>query len=164
MISSWEKVKRKIQGLIPDHCYRMWIDPVSLLGSDADSLTLSSPNSFSSKRLETTYLPMLKQEFSKLGHGNIKIEFRIKKVPANNPANRLDDSPEVCNIKPKQPALPGLDKRFNGGRLLKKGFTFDQFVVGDNSDFAYSASRSLARGGGNGSGVRSEERRVGKEC
>jgi chromosomal replication initiator protein len=40
--------------------------------------------------------------------------------------------------------LPDMDPPSNGGRLLRKDFTFDQFVVGKNSDFAYSAALSLA--------------------
>ncbi len=40
---------------------------------------------------------------------------------------------------------------FNGhpdkGRLLRKDFTFDKFVVGNNNDFAYSAALSLATNG-----------------
>ncbi len=148
MIASWKKVKRKLQGLIPDHCYRMWIDPLTMLGFDEDLIQLSSPNSFTAKRLKTTYLPTLKQEFSKIGHGNIRIEFVVKKT-AVKPAGEG----EVKPIQPVQNTLPGLDMRFDSGRLLKKGFTFDDFVVGKNSDFAYSASLSLAGGGGNGSGV-----------
>ena len=34
--------------------------------------------------------------------------------------------------------------RPHGGRLLRKDFTFDYFVVGGNNDYAYSASLSLA--------------------
>jgi chromosomal replication initiator protein len=40
--------------------------------------------------------------------------------------------------------LPDMDPPTNGGQLLRKDFTFDQFVVGKNSDFAYSAALSLA--------------------
>lgn len=49
--------------------------------------------------------------------------------------------------------LPGIDPSFNSGRMLKKDFTFDDFVVGDNSNFAYSASLSLAQGRINGTGM-----------
>ena len=46
-----------------------------------------------------------------------------------------------------------MDASFHSGRMLKKGFTFDDFVVGDNSNFAYSASVSLAQGRINGAGM-----------
>jgi chromosomal replication initiator protein len=40
--------------------------------------------------------------------------------------------------------LPSESVRPHNGRLLRRDFTFDHFVVGANNDFAYSASLSLA--------------------
>ena len=40
--------------------------------------------------------------------------------------------------------LPAANLKPHGGRLLRKDFTFDHFVVGGNNDFAYSASLCLA--------------------
>jgi chromosomal replication initiator protein len=40
--------------------------------------------------------------------------------------------------------LPNVNVRPHNGRLLQRDFTFDQFVVGSNNDFAYSASLSMA--------------------
>jgi len=37
--------------------------------------------------------------------------------------------------------------------MLKKGYTFDRFVVGSNCDFAYSAALSLAQGGSSNNGA-----------
>jgi chromosomal replication initiator protein len=40
--------------------------------------------------------------------------------------------------------LPKLGSRPKNGRMLRKDFTFDRFVVGKNCDFAYTAALSLA--------------------
>ncbi|MGD8266930.1 MAG: chromosomal replication initiator protein DnaA, partial [Desulfobacterales bacterium] len=40
--------------------------------------------------------------------------------------------------------LPDINRQVNTGRYLRRDFTFDQFVVGRNNDFAFSASLSLA--------------------
>jgi chromosomal replication initiator protein len=40
--------------------------------------------------------------------------------------------------------LPNENVRHCNGRYLRRDFTFDQFVVGSNNEFAYSASLSLA--------------------
>ena len=40
--------------------------------------------------------------------------------------------------------LPNENLRLQSGRLFRKEFTFDSFVVGGNNDFAYSASLALA--------------------
>ncbi|MCG8632796.1 MAG: chromosomal replication initiator protein DnaA [Desulfobacterales bacterium] len=152
MVCSWDKVKRKVRALIPDHCYRMWIDPVTVVESGPDHLTLSSPNAFTSKRLASAYLPMLQEEFSKIGQGDIRIRFRVQKAGQGNGAGAAVpvSKPEP---KPVQKPLPGLGLRFDSGRYFKKGFTFGQFVTGENSEFAYCAARALARDTGGGSSV-----------
>ena len=49
----------------------------------------------------------------------------------------------------QQLCFPGFQHQPHSGRLLRKDFTFDQFVVANNNDFAYSASLSLASGRAN---------------
>jgi chromosomal replication initiator protein len=154
----WEEVKGQIKRTLPDHSYRMWIDPVELLGHDGHHIRLSSPNSYSVKRLKDNYLPIFMEEFSKLGHKDIQIEFKVTSQDKGGVRKNVKKSGSypALALKPKnskQMTLPGLNVRFNNGRLLKKGFTFDDFVVGRNSDFAYSASLSLAHGKRNGSNI-----------
>ncbi len=154
----WEEVKGQIKKTLPDHCYRMWIDPVELLEYDGRHVKLSSPNSYSMKRLKDNYLLLFKQEFSKLGRSDVEIEFFVKagekfKSTRTNDNSGFYPATSVKLKTPRQMSLPGMDVRFNNGRLLKKGFTFDDFVVGNNSDFAYSASLSLAHGKRNGSNI-----------
>ena len=158
MESFWEKVKYQIKKTLPDHSYRMWIEPVNLIEFDKTSLKLSSPNTYFIKRLKNNYLPIFKKEFSKLGVDDINIEFKVHsktKSRSKSPAKRKGAYPAVSlpGKKSNQMNLPGLKFRFNNGRMFKKGFTFDDFVVGDNSNFAYSASLSLAQGRIKGSSI-----------
>jgi len=167
MESFWKQVKSQIKSSVPDHCYRMWIEPVALLDHDSDRITLSAPNEFSARRLKENYLGSFEKEFLKLGQ-RIRIKFethskkagaKIKKTEAKTAKGFFPARAAVSRTVPsapavEQPMLPGIDPTFNGGRLLKKNFTFDDFVVGDNSNFAYSASLSLAQGRiNNGSGM-----------
>ncbi|MCF6247442.1 MAG: chromosomal replication initiator protein DnaA [Desulfobacula sp.] len=161
MESFWKEVKCQVKKVLPDHCYRMWIDPVNLLEHNDQYIKLSSPNAYFIKRLKDNYLPILKEEFSRLGHKDLKIEFTVsnsktltqkmseksKKQASAYPAMPL------ARKQSKQMKLPGLNVKFTSGRMFKKGFTFDDFVVGNNSDFAYSASLSLAQGKIRGSSI-----------
>ena len=47
----------------------------------------------------------------------------------------------------RQLGLPYFNGHRSKGRILRKDFTFDRFVVGKNNDFAYSAALSLATNG-----------------
>ncbi len=160
----WEEVKGQVRKQLPDHSYRMWVDPVELLHYDTDYLQLSSPNTYCTKRLKDNYVPIFKKELSKLGYDNIDIRFKIH-TPENNTSRIKKNSSTKSSTKGSFPAiampmkqsrqkgLPGFTAKFNNGRLLKKGFTFNDFVVGDNSSYAYSASRSLAKGNIGGSSI-----------
>ena len=158
MESFWEKVKSNIKQTLPDHSYRMWIEPVKLLAYDEQQITLSSPNAYYVKRLKDNYLPAMEQEFQKLGCSGLQIGFKIKNGQPSKTTRKSPDSGSFAaraaySTESQQLALPGLDVRFESGRMFKKGYTFNDFVVGDNSNFAYSASLSLAQGKMNGAGI-----------
>lgn len=164
MESFWEDVKSHVKSTLPDHSYRMWIDPIELIDHSDQQISLSSPNSFSLKRLKENYLPLFKEVFSKLGYGGMEINFKVQpgKTPVKKKGGKKENSSGGAGAYPaisagarplQQMELPGLGDRFNNGRMLKKGFTFDDFVVGKNSDFAYSASLCLAQGKINGSSI-----------
>jgi chromosomal replication initiator protein len=150
----WAQVKSQIKNAIPDHSYRMWIDPVEFLEVKDDCICLSTPNEFFVRRLRDNYLDLFEKEFEKLGHP-VRIEFKSGK----SESKKCDGAFAATTPKskpssyPVQASLPGFGLRFNSGRMLKKGYTFDDFVVGDNSSFAYSASLSLAEGKMNGAGM-----------
>ncbi|MCP4673048.1 MAG: chromosomal replication initiator protein DnaA [Desulfobacula sp.] len=150
MESTWKQVKHQLKKALPDHSYRMWIDPVKLIEYDNQDIKLSSPNSYFIKRLKDNYLPLFELEFSKLGINDVNIEFKVSSNKTahhkiNNKAGAYPAIPLIAKSS-KQMNLPGLGMKFDNGRIFKKGFTFDDFVVGDNSNFAYSASLSLAHG------------------
>ncbi len=164
MESFWEEVKCQIKKALPEHSYRMWIDPVELLDHNGSSVKLSSPNSYSLKRLKDNYLHIFEKEFSRLGYTDIDIKFKVS-TQDNKSQGRINMEKKKHDVsgsypamalapkKRKQMHLPGMKVRFNNGRMFKKGFTFDDFVVGDNSNFAYSASLSLAQGKIKGSSI-----------
>ena len=64
----WEEVKCQIKKKLPDHSYRIWIDPIQLIEQNENQLTLSSPNNYYTKRLKDNYLPVLNEAFSNLGY------------------------------------------------------------------------------------------------
>ncbi|SLM30019.1 Chromosomal replication initiator protein DnaA [Desulfamplus magnetovallimortis] len=199
MESLWNNVKLKMKDSLPDHSFRMWIQPIEFLASENSVITLLCPNTFSRKRVKDNYIQGIINEFSTLGFADLQIELE---TPENICHNSSKDSPKgkggatgdgLSGLKkkfgattgssqkgstsdslnkglllsdakssgaclnarkrssaPKQLTLPGLNLMFDSGRILKKNYTFDQFVVGDNNDFAYSASLSLAQGARNG--------------
>jgi chromosomal replication initiator protein len=135
MNSIWDEVKSSIRKLIPAHSYRMWIEPMEYLKSQEDAVVLSCPNLFSKKRVQDHYGAMIESEIKRISgeSGRFFIE-----ISGENGASKLKPQQDL------QLPLPRMNVHQSNGCFLHKDFTFDQFVVGGNNDFAYSAALSLA--------------------
>jgi len=137
MEDAWNNIKTAIKEQIPGHSFRMWIEPLKYIKDDKGCLFLSSPNTFSKKRVQDHYGSVIDSELKKIFGKNY--EFSIV-VSNGNGKGKIRRKAK----KKLQLSLPNIDICQSGGCFLRKEFTFDQFVVGGNNDFAYSASLSLA--------------------
>ena len=135
MEDTWSSVKSVLKDKIPGHSYRMWIEPVVFCEGAGNTIVLSCPNHFSRKRIADHYGQIIEESFCQLTRENLKVQLVVNSLERQAAEEENDD---------RQMKLPKMDTQFVGGRLLRKDFTFDQFVVGQNSDFAYSAALSLA--------------------
>lgn len=145
MEAIWKKVKTKIKKHLPDHSYRMWIEPIEFNKYTDDTVILSSPNFFCKRRVQNHYGSLLESEINKASGRVFKVSIEVgekqddtdKKLDSKKQKiQKLDDG---CQLN-----LPNLKIKPSTGRMLRKGFTFDEFVVGENNKFAYSAALSLA--------------------
>ncbi|MDL1981213.1 MAG: chromosomal replication initiator protein DnaA [Deltaproteobacteria bacterium] len=134
----WEQVKLSIKKQIPGHSYRMWIEPVDFIECKENCIVLSCTNTFSKKRILDHYGSIIKTEIKRTSGKayNLGLEVSCKKFKKGNSGFEKDNSIQL--------PLPGVNVRPYNGRLLRKDFTFDQFVVGNNNDFAYLAALDLA--------------------
>jgi chromosomal replication initiator protein len=115
----------------------MWIDPLEERSASDNQIVLTSPNAFSRKRVMTNYLDLIKSEINKVFGTEYELNIEISNG-CNAPRENNDTEFDL------QLPLPNLIPQPHNGRLLRRDFTFDQFVVGNNNDFAYTAALSLA--------------------
>ena len=135
MNSIWPSVKSLLKEKIPGHSYRMWIEPITCCQNEDGDIVLACPNLFSKRRIADHYGRLINDAVANTAGRSLKVRLIVgpdQTKPCRTP------SPD------RQMKLPDMDPPANGGRLLRQDFTFDQFVVGKNSDFAYSAALSLA--------------------
>jgi chromosomal replication initiator protein len=112
----------------------MWIDPMECQANDGDTVVLTCPNLFSKKRVMDHYGHLLEDCIFRVMGRDLKVRLDVGSPTAG----------AMPDTGPQQLKLPEMDTPQTSGRLLRKDFTFDQFVVGKNSDFAYSAALSVA--------------------
>jgi chromosomal replication initiator protein len=132
----WKEVVAALKKRIPAHSLRMWVDPLVFNGNEEGRWTITCPNAFFRKRVQEHYGEMIQAELQRvLGDPGCRISYE---AASRRGGQHLEVDPQIPL------PLPGSNIRPHNGRLLRKDFTFDQFVVGANNDFAYSASLSLA--------------------
>jgi len=137
----WQKVKTAIKEHIPGHSYRMWIEPVEFRENKGNSVVLSCPNFYSKKRVQDNYASLIKSQFSKIAGTDyvLSIDVLGKKIKKSRPESKIRlFEPDL------QLSIPEINSFQCAGQQLRKDYTFDRFVVGNNNDFAYSAALSLA--------------------
>lgn len=135
MESIWKEVKTAVRSRIPGHSFRMWIEPLEFKKGMQDAIILTCPNCFSKKRVLGHYGKLIESEIQRAAGKSCG--FTVEVAEQKNSAKSVKD-------QDLQLPLPNINMRPHNGRFLKKDFTFDQFVVGGNNDFAYSASFALA--------------------
>ena len=135
METVWKSVKSTLKQRVPSHSFNMWIEPLKVTQIDESNWVASCPNFFSKKRVEGLYGSMIKKALESALGQDCQISFIIsnKNGHSENKAHRHFQLP-----------LPNENLRLQHGRLFRKDFTFDSFVVGGNNDFAYSASLAMA--------------------
>lgn len=149
MKSVWEKVKTELKAAIPSNNYMMWIEPLELRSCDNGTVVLNCPNCFSRKWVQGNYGELLASKINSASGKSYSLSLEVMAVSDRQPNKEESSSPMSPVKKPRkekpdpQLSLPDLHVRPNVGRMLKKDFTFENFVVGGNNDFAYSAVLSM---------------------
>jgi chromosomal replication initiator protein len=136
----WRAVKSSLKTRIRSHSYNMWIEPITSGGLQNDKLTLYCPNAFFRKRVWDHYRALLEAEVIKAAGTQLSLSLKVQ------PKKKQSDDATIFSKgqHPQQMPLPNISLRPHGGRILRDDFTFDEFVVGGNNNFAYSAALSLA--------------------
>jgi chromosomal replication initiator protein len=131
----WEKVKAALATQIPSHAFRMWIEPLEMANADDSTMQLNCPNLFFRKRVMAQFSQLIRAELERLAGSPMELDLVI--CNGHGTKKKIDAPAE-------QMLLPNMTVQPHFGRMLRQDYTFDQFVVGQNNEFAYSAALALA--------------------
>jgi chromosomal replication initiator protein len=138
MNNLWRMVKSSLKKRMQSHSFNMWIEPITCGGIQDDRLILYCPNAFFRKRVWEHYRSLLETEVVKAGGPTGALCLQVQ------PKSEDEEKLGTGSVHPQQLPLPNISQRPYSGRILRDDFTFDEFVVGGNNNFAYSAALSLA--------------------
>ncbi len=143
MENVWHRVKETLKERIPAHMFQRWIEPIQFLKPAGENIVLVCPNHFLKKRIIENFGILIRSELCQAANSKLNFILEVP-VKAEN-SQHAGAEPLSCERqKPRQLPLPNMGNRPKYGRVLRRDFTFDRFVVGKNCDFAYMAALSLA--------------------
>jgi chromosomal replication initiator protein len=142
MESIWQKVKASIKECTPAHVYEMWIAPVQFLKTVDDSVVLECPNILFKRRVTEHFGEIIQNELNRMAGRPVRLV--LQTANGNGGGNGRQHRRPLGESSARQLKLPRIECQPRYGRILRKDFTFDQFIVGENSTFAYNAAVALA--------------------
>jgi chromosomal replication initiator protein len=141
METIWQRVKASIKECTPAHVYNMWIAPVQYREVQGDRLVLECPNVLFKRRIREHFGEMIQEELNRLA--GREVHLMIETAGAKGEGGEAGVK-AAAGPAERQLSLPRMDSKPRYGRILRRDFTFDRFVVGENSTFAYNAAIALA--------------------
>ena len=145
----WKKVKQELENNLPEHIYNTWVMPLSAADYESNTLILLSPHQMGVDILRKSWSDGIKAAVRTImgKDANFSLKYDAdfaqkyvkeqKKVKARQVAGQSEDELKAEEVKK---SLAQMQSSANLNLNLK----FDNFVVGDNSSFAYNAAFSVA--------------------
>jgi len=144
----WIETISLIKEEITEQEYIMWFKNIEYINSEESSIILSVPSTFYKDQITLRYLPTIENKLYDLLGAKITIRFEIvkkellPKLSENNSDNIKKIVPTTTNIE------KSLVKNRKCHPQLKKEYTFESFVIGDNNSFAANAAFAIAKNPG----------------
>ena len=133
--TAWKEVYANLKRKLPDHAMNAWFDPVVPVSFDNNKFVLSVPSQFFLEWIESHYNEHLKTTLRLLFGNEAVHSFVIHKSEQSNAIEQIRNHAVPQNNKSK---LNNLNPKY----------VFDKFIVGDNNEFAKTASESVAKNPG----------------
>src|SRR2546428_5297366 len=155
MQNLWDACLRRLEQELPAQQFNTWIGPLAPeAGAGADTLVLAAPNRFVLELVRERFVARIERLAAEAAGRDLGVRLVLARgtdAVARAPQPMQRGASEVPTILER-------------GRL-NRAFSFDSFVTGKANQLARAAAIQVAENPGiSYNPLRSEERRVGKEC
>jgi chromosomal replication initiator protein len=114
----WRATQDRLKASVPDSTYRLWLEPLSAAGADAETLFLTAPEGIRTWA-ERRYSTLIAEAVEAAGGETTRVAFVGDRA-----------------------AVPGHEEV--GGVDLNPNYTFDRFVIGPGNRLAHGAALAVA--------------------
>ena len=158
----WTSAQDHLRAKLGRDTFNMWFAPLRASAVDTQNLTIEAPNEFCEVWLKDNYLGLM-QDAVAVAAG-CKLEVKFKAINASPlTVHQLPAAKAAAKAKPVEAPQERAERTpINGDLHFNPKNTFDTFVVGNNNNFAYAASKAVAETPGKAYKMHRHEGGVGK--
>ncbi|MCF7804096.1 MAG: chromosomal replication initiator protein DnaA [Candidatus Marinimicrobia bacterium] len=140
--SLWQDCLEVIKTRVPDQTYETWFKPIKPVNLEEEKLTVQVPSQFFYEWIENHYRDLIHSTLEQVSGNGLKLMYSV--------VFSDEDSADSDTPTPRPQTQP--DKSFRGHAgpktFLNERYTFDNFVEGDNNQFARAAAVAVAEAPG----------------
>jgi chromosomal replication initiator protein len=134
----WSAAQQQLRGMLSADTFNLWFAPLRAHGIEGGCITLEVANDFCEVWLKDNYMGLLQEVLTRASTHPTQVRFKVTPGGASVAA-----PPQVSQTKSKATEL-ALERA-----STELGFnprnTFDNFVVGNNNNFAHAAALAVAQ-------------------
>ena len=139
----WKIAAERLRSMVPEAIYEQWFLNMQPLRLDGACLVLGIADAFFAEWVEGSYSSQIAEALSNIAghdydHKFEEVDFEIEAQAAAEPA--VEEKP-VPEAKPE--TLSNIENPARSSRVYSN-YTFDNFVVGEENRYAYTAARTAA--------------------
>ncbi len=142
----WTACLVSLKTMLKPELYDLWFSPLRARSLVDEILTLEVGDEFTQMWINDNYLDLLRSVVSRTAVQPIQVEFVVvPRLPV------IETPPPPAVVETAVAEAPAPDAASNSRpseTLLSPNYTFSTFVVGNNNEFAHSASRAVAHNPG----------------
>ncbi len=143
--SLWAACLVSLKTMLKPELYDLWFSPLRARSLVAEVLTLEVGDEFTQMWINDNFLDLLRSVVSRTAVQPILVEFVVvPRLPVVEVSSPVVVEPPVVEA----PASDAAANARPNETLLSPNYTFSTFVVGNNNEFAHSASRAVAHNPG----------------
>ena len=132
----WKEAEERLEDSLPS-AKRQWFDRISYCGENEGKLILSLPSEFFKDNAEKSCGEEIRNTIEAIAEEKIDVAFIVD-------SNAKPTVRKKTASKPQKTAEPIVSKN----TTLNKAYSFDNFIAGDNSSFAFNAAKVIAQNPG----------------
>ena len=145
----WTEAMNQFQEELSEQEFTMWFNRMSYIRSDDSRLVVSVPSSFYGDQVKQRYLSSIEEKLFELSGNKLAIEFEVHQLDTSAAEKPGTNGHKKSKAKASDTTAEAQRRRARRPHgSLKKEYTFDNFVIGQNNSFAANAAMAIAKNPG----------------